>query len=160
MGKHSAKFDKPIRCENENVIQRENGSVVIRKEKVFMDGSRLVEESFIEGSEFQNNDIEAYVPLVAASVYSGTTPEQVVAGGSAATTTKSGEMLKPAYDPDGNIRGVIVLMFFRYGGCGFVCWLLIRIISRIIRNNINDEIYDIYGNIISVGDDNPYGYGY
>jgi hypothetical protein len=157
MGKRSAKFDKPVRSENENVIRRENGSVVFRKENVFTDGSRLVEESFMEGSELQN-DIEASVPLVAASVYSGTTPGQVVAGGSGAATTKSGKMLKPAYDPDGNIYGVIVMMFFRYGGCGIVCWLLIRIISRIIPNNINDDD-DFYGSsIYSVGDDNPWAY--
>lgn len=133
--------NKPVRSENESVIRRENGSFVLRKENVFMDGSRLVEESFIEGSELLDIEDAApesptamAVPLVNASIYGSSTRQNTNGN------DKNGEMLQPAYDPDGWLPGVIFLMFCRYGGCAFLWWVIIRIILAIARRETTEAL--------------------
>lgn len=156
--------NKPIRSENESIIRRENGSFVLRKEKVFKDGSRLVEESFIEGSELL--DIEdapesaataMAVPLVNASIYGSASRQNPNNSGSG----RSGDgekMLQPAYNPDGWLPGIIFLMFCRYGGCAFLWWIIIRIIIAIARRNTTEAF--VQSTTTTGGYDywDPYGY--
>ena len=94
---------KAIIAENATSFRKPDGKVVYRKEKIFDDGSRLVEESFFDDNDA---DVEA-VPFVAANVVGQNQPQQSQKGG------KPG-MLQPMYDPNGKpwVIAILILIFY------------------------------------------------
>jgi hypothetical protein len=81
---------KEVISQNVTSFRKQDGKEVFRKDKVFFDGSRLVEESFIDGAD---GDIEygGNVPIVTANYVGQQTQDKL-----------KEVMLQPMYDPDGN----------------------------------------------------------
>ena len=100
------------------VLVFENGSTILRREKIFTDGSRLVEESYIDGSELEEGGGPAAgmsVPLVNASIYGNNIEGDNTNNATSARRKDGGdnEMLQPQYNADGWLPGVIMMMICR-----------------------------------------------
>jgi hypothetical protein len=157
MTKSNTYDEKRVVSQDVSSFRKQDGRVVFRKEKVFFDGSRLVEEHFLDGDD---DDIECggnHVPIVNANYVGQQTQDE------------SQEMLQPIYDPDGNPYMVALLMFCKYGVpiiTFIVIWVLrakktIDTVQCVAGSNNDDGCY--YDIVSSYSDDNYYsnnGWGY